>query len=211
MADETQNTEPTPDGGTPVGEDTSALKRALEAERRKARELERMLKDREKAEEEARTAKEREEMEKRGEYEKLRAADLAALKKYQDEIETLKGKERKLAISRAAIEAITSNGGIPKALEPHLLSTLEAVPDGDGFKIVAVGDPSKTAHEIVSEWKRDPEWAWAFKGVGASGGGASPHANGVVHRPWDQMSLSERTEVFRRNPEYAKQHLGGKK
>jgi tripartite-type tricarboxylate transporter receptor subunit TctC len=211
MSKETDtNLDPVPEGVTPTAEDTTALKKALEAERRKAREFERMLKDRERTEEEVKTAKEREEMERRGEYEKLRAADQAALKKYQDEIEALRGKEKKMAIGHAALEAITSSGGRPKALELHLLQRLEAVPDGEGFKIVVAGDPSKTAKELVAEWKLDPEWAWGFNGVGASGSSA-PQAGGTVSKAWNQLTLTEQGQLFKSNPDKAKALMNGAK
>lgn len=166
--------EPKPEGGTPAADDTSGLKKALEAERIRARELEKQLKAREKAEEDARTAKEREEMEKRGEFEKLRAQDQAKLKEAQDKIDGLLQKDRKAAITRAAFDAISAHDGIPKALEPHLLGALEAVQDGDGYKVVVAADPSKDAAALVAGWRKDPEWAWAFKGTGASGAGTLP-------------------------------------
>lgn len=167
-----QPPEPKPEGGTPPADDTSGLKKALEAERQRARELEKQLKSREKDEDDARTAKEREDLEKRGEYEKLRAADMAALKKAEEQVQALVARDRKAAINRAALEAINAHDGIAKALEPHLMVALEAV--GEDNKVVVSGDASKSAADLVASWRKDPEWSWAFKGTGASGAGTAP-------------------------------------
>jgi hypothetical protein len=167
------------EGGMP-SDDAAALKKALETERTARKELEKLLKGREKAEEEAKAAKEREDLEKRGEYEKIRAADQAALKKAHEEIESLRASIRKGAIARAATEAISAHNGIPKALEPHLSAALEAVGENEDLRVVAVGDPGKTASDLVATWKKSPDWAWAFHGSGASGSGSPPVKTGVL-------------------------------
>lgn len=173
MSDE-PNIDGQPSGEKPPAEETSGLKKALQAERARANELEKQLKQIQKLEDDAKAAKERESLERKGEYEKLRAQDLARIKELEGAIEAARSKERQGLISRAALEAISQHGGIAKALEPHLLGALEAIPDGEGYKIVSAGDPSKSAADLVASWKRESDWAWAFLGSGASGSGAPP-------------------------------------
>lgn len=193
--------EPKPEGVTPPADDQSGLKKALEAERTRARELEKQLKARERAEEDARTAKERDELERKGEYEKLRAADASKLKEAQERIDALLAKDRKAAITRAALDAISAHDGIPKALEPHLLAALEAVQDGEGYKVVVTADPGKDAASLVAAWRKDPDWSWAFKGSGASGAGTLPSGKGmpgkvIPHSQFLKLTPTERRDFM---------------
>jgi len=164
------------DGEYHLIEAPDGLKSALQKERERANAAEKALKDREKTEAEALARKEREDLEKKGEYEKLSAADKAALKAAEERAQALDAKLRSGAIERAALEAVTSVKGIPKALLPHILPNLEAVPDGDGFAVKVKGDPAKKITDFVSSLKA--EMAWGFEGSGASGSGAGQPGQG---------------------------------
>lgn len=164
------------------------------------------LKDREKAEADAKTAKEREDLERKGEYEKLSAADKAALKAAEEKAHALEVKIRNGARDRAAMEAIQAVKGIPKALLPHITPNLEVIPDGDDFKVVVKGDPGKNLTDYVASLKN--EMAWGFEGSGASGGGAVNGGGGTATKPLKDMGIKERTELFRTNPTLYSQLAG---
>lgn len=185
----------------------SGAKSALQKERERADAAEKALKEREKVEADAKAAADRAEQEKRGEYDKLIAAKEAELKKTQEALATKDGFIKRSAIERTALEAITASGGIPKALLPHLQDQLEAVADGDTYKVLVKGDPGKSVQDLVSGMKADKQWAWGFNGSGASGGGAptgGAAAGGAAKKPWKDMTLREQTELFKSDPTQAK-------
>lgn len=153
-------------------EPNDGLKSALQKERERANAAEKALKERERLESETKEKQEREAAEKRGEYDKLRAQDLETIKKEREAREALESKLRNGAIERAALEALTASGAIPKALLPHVLPNLEAVPDGDNFKVTVKANPGQSLTDYVSSLKTD--MPWGFNGSGASGGGANP-------------------------------------
>ena len=156
-----------------VEEETSGdgLKSALQKERKAREDAEKALKEKERKEAEAKEQQEREAAEKRGEYDKLRAQDLEALKKEREAREALESRLRNGAIERAALEALTASGAIPKALLPHVLPNLEAVPDGDSFKVTVKANPGQSLTDYVAGLKAD--MPWGFNGSGASGSGAA--------------------------------------
>lgn len=164
------------DGEYHLIEAPEGLKSALQKERERANAAEKALKEREKAEADAKLAKEREDLERKGEYEKLSAADKAAIKAAEEKAQALETKLRSGAIERAALDAIQAAKGIPKALLPHIVPILEAVPEGEGFAIKIKGDPAKKLTDYVASLKA--EMAWGFEGSGASGSGAGQPASG---------------------------------
>lgn len=168
------DTQPLPnaEGVMPPAEDTSGLKKALDAERQARKELEKLLKARETSEAEAKAAKERDEDERKGNYEKIRAQDMAEIKSAKDRADALENRIRNSALNAAAIEAIVSANGIPEALLSHVTAALEVVPDGDEYKVVLKSDPSKKITDYVLSLRA--EKAWGFNGSGASGGGGIP-------------------------------------
>lgn len=164
------------------------LKSALQKERERANAAEKALKAREQSEADEKARKEREDLERKGEYEKLSAADKAALKAAEEKAAALESRIRSGAVERAAMEAIQAAKGIPKALLPHILPNLEAVPEGEGFKVTVKGDPAKKLTDYVSSLKAD--MAWGFEGTGASGGGAgqSGAVQTGIHARHDELS-----------------------
>lgn len=170
-------------------EEGEGYKSALQKERKAREEAEKALKARERSEAEEKARKEREDMERKGEYEKLSAADKAALKAAEEKAAALESRIRNGAVERAAMEAIQAAKGIPKALLPHILPNLETTPDGDGYKVIVKGDPAKKLTDYVSSLKA--EMAWGFEGTGASGGGANPSGGTPltgIHARHDELS-----------------------
>lgn len=186
-----------------IDDDPAKAMRKLRSE---LAEKERLIKEREKAEADAKSAKEREDLERKGEYEKLRAQDQEAIKALQSKADQLESRLRNGARDRAAMEAITAAGGIPKALLHHLVSSLEVVTDGDDYKVVVKADPGKKLTDYVLGLKN--EMPWGFTGTGASGGAAPPAGSPTHTRSWKDMSLKERTELAIQNPTLAKQLQG---
>lgn len=186
-----------------IDDDPAKAMRKLRSE---LAEKERLIKEREKAEADAKSAKEREDLERKGEYEKLRAQDQEAIKALQSKADQLESRLRNGARDRAAMEAITAAGGIPKALLPHLVSSLEVVTDGEDYKVVVKADPGKKLTDYVLGLKN--EMPWGFNGSGASGGGAPQSARAAPAKKWSEMGLKERTELAIQNPTLAKQLQG---
>ena len=152
-------------------EPNDGLKSALQKERKAREDAEKALKEKERKEAETKEQQEREAAEKRGEYDKLRAQDQEALKKEREAREALESRLRNGAIERAALEALTASGAIPKALLPHVLPNLEAVHDGDNFKVTVKANPGQSLTDYVAGLKAD--MPWGFNGSGASGSGAA--------------------------------------
>lgn len=178
--------------------DENPVKATVDKLRQERDELEKALRAREKSEADAKAAKEREEMERRGEYEKLRAADLEALKKAEARIEALEAERRDGIRDRAAEEAIIAANGIPKALLPHLRPILEVIPDGESFKVVVKGSPEKKLQDFVTGLRS--EMPWGFNGTGASGSGApasgtskAPVINDPNTSPIERLKAARRT------------------
>lgn len=156
--------------------DDSGAKSAVKAERDRADAAEKALKDLKDAEAKALAEAERAKLEAKGDYEKLSAADKAALKAAEDKAVALEAKLRDGARDRAAMDAIVASGGIPEALMPHIVTALEVVPDGDSFKVLVKGEPSKKLGDFVAGLKESKPWGFAPSG--ANGGGASTHQGG---------------------------------
>lgn len=107
-----------------------------------------------------------------GNYEKVSAADKAALKAAEEKAAALEAKLLNGTRDRALMEAMGDPAvkGIAKALMPHIQDQVEVVPDGDGFKVVPKGNPALKLTDFVASFKKD--MAWGFEGTGASGSGA---------------------------------------
>lgn len=153
------------------------LKSALQKERERANTAEKALKERERTEAEEKAKKEREDLEKRGEYEKLSAADKAALKAAEEKAQALETRIRNEKRDRAAMDAVLAVKGIPKALLPHITPNLEVIPDGEDYKVVLKADPGKKLTDYVASLKT--EMAWGFEASGASGSGGGQPGGGA--------------------------------
>ena len=195
---EENKTPPTPPPGETPPEDTSALKKALDAERQARKELERTIKAKEQAEAEAKANAERAELERKGEWEKLKAnveAEKAALAKERDEAQ---GRFKAHLIKSQVTAAIAAAKGDPLLLK-LVESDFEAVLDPDGnHRVITKGGDSKTPALHIEALKKDPAYGRFFDGSGTSGGGA-PAGNGAppAGKSWNDMSLDERTTLFK--------------
>ena len=181
------------DGKFTLQLDDDPAKSTMQKLRQQLADAEKALKDRETAEATAKAAKEREELERKGDYEKLSAADKAALKAAEEKATALEGRIRNGVRDRAALEAIQSANGISKALLPHITPNLEVIPDGDDFRVVVKGDAGKPLAEYISSLKT--EMPWGFNGSGASGSGSSQSGStragapaSMVRAAFDQLN-----------------------
>lgn len=174
--DETTKTfyKPGPDGkGFVLDMDDDPAKETIAKIRGERDELAKALRAHEKAEADAKAVKDREDLERKGEYEKLSAADKAALKAAEERVQNLESKFRMSSRERFLQEAMAAVGAIPEALGPHVRDLFEDVPDGDGFKHVVKGDAGKKAADFLAAFKETKPWA--FQPTGSTGGGASTH------------------------------------
>jgi hypothetical protein len=190
-------------------EDTTALKTALETERNDVKGLRAKLgefdgieptKAREVLGLESDLRAEREKFDKRKKDDKETDDRLAQLEtkhageisKREAEITRQRGLTEQYVVESTALAAIAAAGGKTKWLLPHVKPMLRAV-EHDGKLVVRVFEGDKElisrvagrngpmdAEELVSSFKANEEWADAFSGTGASGGGM-PHggANGA--------------------------------
>ena len=164
------------DGKFVLDVEDSGLKSALQKEREAREAAEKALKAKEQAEEDQKRKTEEELALKRGEFDKIRAQDQAAIKAAEEKALALESKLRNGAMERAAMEAIVASGGIPEALMPHVTSLLEVVAEGDSFKVLVKGEPGKKLGDFVAGLKESKPWG--FQPSGANGGGASNHQGG---------------------------------
>lgn len=179
--------------------DVSGLKSALQKERDRAKQLEKLAKSAEgvdieeyqrlREEAEQRSQKE---AEKKGEWDKLREQ---LVKNHQKEIES---RETKLSTMQKSLESylidanataeIAGLNGIPGLLLPHVKSQLKVV-EQDGKYVVRVvdsdgdvridaksGEPM-SIKQLVAEMRDSETFAPAFKGSGASGSGTPPNSS----------------------------------
>lgn len=139
-------------------------------------------------------------LESKGQWETLRAQMVAkqdeekkALQKKIDDAqkraEALEGEIRELMLSNSISTAIAENGGRPNLLGPALrqFASVEVGDDGQrSIKIVGSdrqpkftkeGKPMSIA-EFVAEMRASDEWASAFNGTGATGGGSRSSGSG---------------------------------
>jgi hypothetical protein len=131
-----------------------------------------------------------------GNYEKVSAADKAALKAAEEKAALLESKLLNGTRDRALMEAMgdPSVKGIPKALLPHIQDQVEVVPDGDGFKVVPKGNPALKLTDFVSSYKKD--MPWGFEGSGANGGGAqNPGKSNAGAKTMDRSAFTNMNPV----------------
>lgn len=201
-------------------EDTSGLKKALDAERKRAdaeakqakawktlgktpAEIEELLESQRKAEEDK--------LNKAGEWDKLRAQ---MNEKHQAELakkdEALGGMRKALErhlVDATATAAIAAADGVPDLLLPHVQKHVRVIEDNGEFSVKVVdakGDPRVNAKgdllaiaDLVSEMKTSDIYGRAFKGSGQSGSGTPPGPGGggtLPNKRRSEMSSKERAD-----------------
>ena len=111
----------------------------------------------------------------------------------------------KLLIDNGLTEALIKTGVKPemsKAVKALLSGQVQIKVDGDKREAV-IGD--KSLNDFVGEWAKSDEGkhfvaAPANNGGGATGAGTQTQTK----KKWSEMTLDERSEIFRTNPEQAK-------
>lgn len=197
------------------------LKSALQKERERAKQLEKLAKAAEgidleeyqtlKTEAESRAQKD---AEKKGEWDKLRAQ---MLEKHQTELKT---REEKVGLMRTALESylvdagatqeLAAAKGVPGLLLPHVKSQVKVIEEDGSFQVRVVnakGEPRvngdgqfMTIKDLVSEMRQSEIYARAFEGSGASGSGTPPSGSGrsgQSSKPRSQMSIDEKSAYIR--------------
>lgn len=167
--------------------DDSGASSAVRKERERADAAERALKEREKAEAEQKAAKEREEMERKGEYDKLRAADEAEKARLRKELEDTRLSHETHVKETKALTLLGPLAATPKTLESlkrEFMDQLEVVQG----KVLVKGDPAMTPEKLAEKFKTDPEYAPFIKGSGANGGGSHDPGKPNTGAPRDQMT-----------------------
>jgi hypothetical protein len=192
-------------------EDTTGLKNALSAERRRAADLEKKVKGWERSgktpEEiadlvEAAEAKALTEAEKKGEWEKLRTQmnDKHAqdIKGKDETIGSLKKRLETELIDKTAVSAIAAAKGSPDLLLPHVQRHVKV---DDDFNVVVVnakgeprvngkGEPLSIA-DLIEEMKTNETFGRAFEGSGHSGSGMRPNNGGGGTPPGNVKSKAD--------------------
>jgi len=209
-------------------EDTSGLKSALAAERKRASDLEKKVKGWEKSgktpEEiqellDAHETRQQSESERKGEWDKLRAQmnDKHA-KDLQAKDETIGAMRRRLEaelVDAKATAAIADAGGKPKVLL-NVVKQFTKVDENFNVQIVdAKGDPRVngkgeplTIADLVAEIKADEDYGANFKGSNQSGSGKQPDNAGGgnpsnIKRRSDLKTRAERVAWVQANGQAA--------
>jgi hypothetical protein len=184
-------------------EDTSGLKNALAAERKRAADLEKQTKGwktlgktpEEIAElVEAAELKAQTEAERKGEWDKLRAQmnDKHALDlKAKDEtIGQMKKRLEAELIDAKAVAAIAAAKGVPDLLLPHVQRHVKVDDDFNVQVVDAKGDPRVNGKgeplsiaDLIEEMKANEIFGRAFEGSGHSGSGTRPNSGGGGNPP----------------------------
>jgi hypothetical protein len=182
-------------------EDPTALKGALDKERRAAREAEKQASQWRalgKTPEEiaqllaAQAEAEEQKAAKAGEWEKLRSQmnekHAADLKAKDDAIAKMRSALEKHLIDAQAATAIAAAKGVPELLLPHVQKHVRVVEEDGEYSVRVVdakGDPRVngkgdplTIADLVGEMRQSTVFGRAFEGSGRSGGGM-PVANGA--------------------------------
>lgn len=192
---------PTEDGKFVLQLEDDPAKATMQKLRQELAEKEKALKAA--ADEKAAKEREAEEAKARasGDFDKLKAQMEARTKEAEAKAEALQNRIREASRERALMDAISQVGGIPKALLPHLKELVEDVAEGDAYKHLVKGDPSKKLTDFISGLKA--EMPWGFQATNASGGGANPNAGTPQAKAWKDMTLDERTALYKTNPAQA--------
>lgn len=218
----------------PVGglslEDVSGLKTALSTERTKAAEAERTAKAFEglnpkTVREKLTRLEELEQIDPNKEADRIAHAKVDAAVKQLNEKHEQELTERDARITRyrdrvydqeirvAAIEAITSEKGVPDLLLPHVMSSTRLRETDDGKFLVEVVDKEKnvrigdskgtpmTIAGLVKEMKENEIFSRAFEpsgGNGSGGGGNNGSGGGGVlgHKKAAEMSIPEKSKFI---------------
>lgn len=199
-------------------EDTTGLKNALSAERRRAADLEKKVKGWERSGKtpdeiaelvEAAEAKAQTEAEKKGEWDKLRTQmnDKHAqdLKAKDETIGQMKKRLEAELIDAKAVSAIAAARGVPDLLLPHVQRHVKV---DDSFNVVVVdskGDPRVNGKgeplsiaDLIEEMKANETFGRAFEGSGHSGSGMRPNAGGGGTPPGSVKSKADLKERAKR-------------
>ncbi len=171
-----------------------ALKRALDRERRRAKDAEDRIPDgfdpdrwaqllalEEEAQKGRLTDKQREEFDNlkgqlEGQFQKR-------AEKYEGRITRLEGALERALVTAQATEAIARQKGSVRLLLPHVQRHATMVEDGEDFTYHIVDEKGHTRlgeegnmtfDELVGEMRTSDDFAGAFEGTGSSGGGAPP-------------------------------------
>lgn len=213
--------------GVEFPEEVQGLKKALEAERRKAREASKRLSslpedfDPEKwqAMQEAEAKRAEEAAAKKGEWENLRKQlqenHTKEKEQYQTQLTTLEKQLNTLLIDNEATQLLSSKyKGSAKLLMPHIRGSTQVVEEEGARKVVVVdergerrydgktGEPM-TIEGLIAEMRESDEFAPAFEGSGATGGGASGRqAAGGGSRVRSKADFKSRSEKLA----YIKEH-----
>lgn len=186
-------------------EDTSGLKNALSAERKRADAAEKQRKAWEKIGKtpdeiaellEAQQQRETTEAERKGEWDKLRGQmnerHAKELQAKDDQISSLRKSLERHLIDAQATSAIAAEKGIPDLLLPHVQRHVRVVESDGEFSVRVVndkGDPRVngkgeplTISDLIAEMKTNQIFGRAFEGAGQSGSGTPP-ANGGGGNP----------------------------
>jgi predicted GIY-YIG superfamily endonuclease len=182
-------------------EDTSGLKNALAAERRRASDLEKKVKGWERSGKtpdeiaeliEAQEARAQSEAEKKGEWDKLKAqmntAHQAELGKKDESLAAMRRRLSTELVDKNAVAEIAAAGGVPDLLLPHVQRHAKVDDDFNvtvvdaqgGPRVKGNGDPF-TIKDLVAEMKASDVFGRAFNGSGQSGGGTPPANGGGVN------------------------------
>lgn len=192
--------------GLPQPEDTSALKRAKDHEKKARQEAEKKL-----GEIEAREAQAREEAaRKSGDIEALEKSwnekHATALATKDDVIQSLESSLKGILVDNKAMELATKIAGDnAPVLLPHVKQRL-AVDKRDGSHVTTVldatGKPSAlTIDELAEEFKANPVFASVIIGSKASGSGAKESRSGAPQdKKWSEMTADERNSLYKSDP-----------
>ena len=183
--------------GAETAEDVAGLKKALEVERKRAREYEKRVKALpdgldERLEELELLRKEREDREARkaeetGQWDKLKAQlqEQAAKERerLQKEIEGRDGKIDLLIRRNEVTRELVAADGYPEIMEPHVLGRTQTIQEDGEWKVIVVDTKGErrlgkdgndmTIKDLVAEMSELPQFAPGFRGSDATGGGAS--------------------------------------
>ena len=191
-------------------EDTSGLKNALSAERKRAAELEKQTKTWktlgrtpeeiaelvQAAEQKAQT-----EAERKGEWDKLRSQmnekHALDLKQKDETIGQMRKRLQAELVDAKAVAAISSADGVSELLLPHVQRFTKVDDDFNVVVVDAKGDPRVNGKgeplsiaDLVVEMKANEIYGRAFKASGHSGSGTQP-SNGSGGMPTDIKSRSD--------------------
>jgi hypothetical protein len=194
-------------------EDTSGLKNALAAERKRAADLEKRTKAWEKSGKspdeiaeliEAAEAKAMSDAERKGEWDKLKnqLVDSHAKERAKDKdaYTALESKYRSNVIDRQAVADIAAEGGVPDLLLPHVQRYVRTDENYNPIVVDAGGTPRLdtngnplTIRALIQEMKTSEIFGRAFNGSGHTGSGTQP-GSGTGGTP---QAIKSKADIYR--------------